>query len=361
MTRVVVPTVRQGPDDVEGPEGQRAQGNLGAARDRRVDLAVADRIERLAERHAAGRAGVRRREDRPADIERDPEIGGRGAAEDCQGEVRRDGLDPALQVLLVLALRVGDSAEGAAEEDPDAVLAGRAGLAGPQPRVLERELPGDEPELAEPIELPRRLRRHPGEGVEVVDLGGDLAAERRRVEAVDPLDRRAARPQTGPERVATGADRRDRTDARNPDPSPRRRHGDGFAVEAGADSSVDATASAMSRNVASVRPAIGRVKSRSTRKAQPGTRGRKRCSISTWLAPCPSSSGRSSIRQVTSIPFVAPPRWTNRSRRSAVSAQVNDRQATGSPRPSMGMSDRRATNATSLRPASSGSAADART
>ena len=48
-----------------------------------------------------------------------------------------------------------------------------------QARVVEREPARDQPELAEPVELAGGLGRHPGERVEVVDLRGDLRAERR--------------------------------------------------------------------------------------------------------------------------------------------------------------------------------------
>ena len=79
---------------------------------------------------------------------------------------------------------------------------------GTSPRVLERELPGDQAELAEPVELAGGLRRHPRERVEVVDLRGDLRAERARVEAVDPgLTGDRPRPQAGPEGVDAGPDR----------------------------------------------------------------------------------------------------------------------------------------------------------
>ena len=115
---------------------------------------------------------------------------------------------PALEIALVLLLRVGDPAERRPEVDPDPLRVRRAVDARRQPRVVEREAAGDEPELAEPVELAGRLRRHPGERVEVVHLGRDLRAERRRVEPVDPPDRRPGGAQAGPERVAPGPDRR---------------------------------------------------------------------------------------------------------------------------------------------------------
>ena len=61
-------------------------------------------------------------------------------------------------------------------------------------------------------------------------------------------------------------------------------------------------------------------------------------------------SGVGSIRQVTSIPFVAPATWTNRSRSVSGSLQVRDRQVTGRPSPSTPMSGRRATKSATRAP-----------
>ena len=240
---------------------------------------VAQVPERLAERDRARRARVGRRQDRAAHVERDPEVGRRRAAEDRQREVGRDLADPLLEVALVLLLGVGDATERRAEVDPDPLRMRPAVDARRQPGVVEREPAGDQPELAEPVELARGLGRHPGERVEVVDLGRDLRAERARVEAVDALDRGAAGTQPGPERVEPGPDRGDDADPGDPD-APSVGHGGGFAVRAaGSDSSARASASAL--NVASVRPAIGRVKARSTNAAKSATRGRKSWSIET--------------------------------------------------------------------------------
>jgi len=186
---LVVVTGRERPDDVEGPERERAQRDLAAAGDGGVDPAFAQVPERLAERDRPGGARVRGREDRAADVERDPEVGRRRAAKHREGEVRGDGLDTAVQVALVLVLGVRDATERRAEVDPDPLRVGRAVGAGGEPRVLERELARHQPELAKPIELACGLRRHPCEWVEVVHLGGDVAAERARVEAIDRLDR----------------------------------------------------------------------------------------------------------------------------------------------------------------------------
>ena len=116
---IVVVTGRQRPDDVERAERERAQRDLAAAGDRGVDPPVAQVAERLAERDRARRARVGGRQDRAADVERDPEVGRRRAAEDRQREVGCDLADPLLEVALVLLLGVGDAAERRAEIDPD--------------------------------------------------------------------------------------------------------------------------------------------------------------------------------------------------------------------------------------------------
>src|SRR6185369_4557495 len=108
-----------------------------------------------------------------------------------------DLADPLLEVALVLLLRVRDPAERRAKVDADPLWVRPAIDAGCQPSIVEREPAGDEPELAEPVQLARGLGRHPGEGVEVVDLGGDLRAERARVEAVDAFHRGTAGSEPG--------------------------------------------------------------------------------------------------------------------------------------------------------------------
>ena len=210
--RSVVVGRRQRPDDVEGAEREGAQRHLAAPGDRRIDPAVAQVPERLAEGHAPRGARVGRRQDRAAHVERDPEVGRGRAAEHRQREVRRHLADALVHVPLVLRLRVGDAAERAAEVDPDPLGARGVGGAGDEARVVEREPPGDEAELAEPVELPGDLRFEPRQRVEVVDLGRDLRAELGRIEAVDPPDRGAGGPQSGPEGVDARPDRRDHAD-----------------------------------------------------------------------------------------------------------------------------------------------------
>ena len=279
--RVVGPR-REGPDDVERPEGERAQRDLRTTGDRGVDRPVANRAQRLAEGDRARGTGVGGRKDRPAQPKGDPDVRGRRAAEHRKGEIRCDRSDAAFQVPLVLALGVGDPAERAAEVNPEAigVRAGpRRRRVGRDAGVAERELPGGEPEVAEPIELASGLRVHVVKRVEVVDLGGDLRAERRWIEPVDPLHRRSIRPDAGPHRVAPGPDRRDYAEAGDPDAPTG--HVEVFGAASVSDRPRASTASAIDLNVASVRPAMGRTKSRSTINAHGPKRGRKSCSIET--------------------------------------------------------------------------------
>ncbi len=172
----------------KAPNASGLSGNLDAARHGRIDLAGPDRAEGLADGHGAGGAGIRGREDRAPNVERDPEVGRRRPAEDRQGEVRRHGADAAFEIALVLLLGIGDPAEGTAEVDADCLRVRRAVAAGDEARVRERHLSRHEAELAEPVELAGRLGRHEIDRVEVIDLCCDLGAERRGVEAVDPAD-----------------------------------------------------------------------------------------------------------------------------------------------------------------------------
>ena len=124
------------------------------------------------------------------------------------------------------------------------------------------------------------------------------------------------RPARSPARngVDAGPDRGDHADAGDPDVAAVA-HVGGFVGSGSADvAASDTSASAIAPNVASVRPAIGRVNSRSMQPAQPGTRGAE---VVVDLDPAAGDRGRSSIRHVTSMPFVAPPRWRNRRRRAS--------------------------------------------
>ena len=312
---------------------------------------VAEVAERLAERHRARRARVRGREDRAADAERDAEV---GRAPRRRTPRARGSAPPA-----------GCRARGTARAAPPrrrcrpAPSRGRCRSA---PGRRRRRLPGASrasSSASRPATSPNWLNRSSwravlggihGERVEVVDLGGDLRAERARVEAVDPRHRRPAAPEAGPERV----DARSRRRVMTPIPVIQTRRRSCHRGSVGAATSLGsavraasalATASAIALNVASVRPAIGRVNSRSTNGASPGSRGAKSCSIETWQ---PVAVGLDAPGHVH-----AARRAGRRGRSAGASAsgsdQVRARHATGRPRPRTGTSGRRATKSTTQR------------
>ena len=126
-----------------------------------------------------------------------PRLAGAAPPKTASARFGRDLADPLREIALVLLLGVGDAAERASRGRCRSAPGRRRRRRPARARVLERQPAGDQPELAEPVELPRGLRRHPRERVEVVDLCGDLRAERARVESVDaraPASGRAARP-----------------------------------------------------------------------------------------------------------------------------------------------------------------------
>ena len=106
-------------DDVERAERERGQRALDPAGDRGIDLARADRTQRLADRDGPRRARVRRRENRATDAEGDAEVGRSGPAEHGEREGGRDGAQPPVEVALVLGLRERDAAERRPEVDAD--------------------------------------------------------------------------------------------------------------------------------------------------------------------------------------------------------------------------------------------------
>ena len=227
--------------------------------------------ERLAERHAARCAGVRRRQDRTADVERDAEVRRRGAAEDGERQRRGDLADALLEVSLVLLLGERDAAQRRPEVDPDAIR-------------IRRRRPGPAGARASssaswPATMPNWLNRSSWRAV----LGGIQASGSKSSTCAATWLRngdgsnRSMRltgdvgsPHPGPEGVDTGPDGRHEPEPRDPDPTiarscrlmRRRRSG---RIRLG-----DRPLSASALNVASVRPAIGRVKKRSTKRGEPG-------------------------------------------------------------------------------------------
>src|SRR5207249_7705732 len=97
-----------------------------------------------------------------------------------------------LEVALVLDLGERDAAQRTAQVDADPLGGGCIPLARDEAGIAHRRATRGQSELAEAIEGPGRSRVHVVERVEIVDLGSNLGAERRGVEAVDPLDWRSA-------------------------------------------------------------------------------------------------------------------------------------------------------------------------
>ncbi len=326
LRRVVVAGAQRA-DDVEGPKGQGAERDLHAARQRSIRAAAADPMEGLAQRHGPRRAGIGGREDGPVQPQGDAQVGWRRAAEDGQRKIGGDALDAALHVALVLHLRVGDAAQRGSDVHPDPVGTRRATFTHRQAGVDHGQLPGGQGELAEAVELPGRPGVHVVERVEVVHLGGDLGAEPGGVESIDAPDRRPTCLESEPERLQPDADRRDQAEPRDPDPARRVPHTEGFARGVGMDGS-----SASCLKVASVRPAMGRVKKRSTKA---GSRRLPMSGIPRWNSCSMVTSeppSRARMCQVTSMLLVTPRTWRKRRRRSAgseASAHCSVRQVTG--------------------------------
>jgi hypothetical protein len=99
---------------------------------------------------------------------------------------------------LVLGLGEGDAAEGTADIAARLVQLGRMGV---EAGIGDRQQAGGNRELREPVEPPRALRRQVLSRVKAVDLGGEVRAKRRSVEARHPSDGRLPAPNPRPERV----------------------------------------------------------------------------------------------------------------------------------------------------------------
>jgi hypothetical protein len=181
--------VGQGPDDVERAERQGRQRALDPARHSRIDLAAPQGAERLTDGDCAGGARVGGGQDRSAHAELDPDVRRRRPAEDGERQGRRDRLDAALEVALVLLLGEGHATERAAEEDPDALRIRMAAVPGSEPGVVDRQPARGHPELAEPVEAAHGSGVHVVGRVEVVHLGRHPGPECPRIEAVHGLDR----------------------------------------------------------------------------------------------------------------------------------------------------------------------------
>ena len=201
--RIVVARAH-GADHAERRVGHGRERRLGAARQHHVGPGLADRMERVADRDRARGAahGVGRVRAREAEL--DGDVAARGAGK--HGE-RERGIEPARALREEaphLRLRERHAAQRRAHHgaDPIGVLACRVEL-----RVGEGEPGARHRELGEAIEPLGALRGEVVLGPEVGDLGRDAALERRRIEAGDLPDRRAARGEPLPQPVCRRADR----------------------------------------------------------------------------------------------------------------------------------------------------------
>ena len=203
-----------------------------------------------------------------------PRLAGAAPPNTASARFGATGLDPALEVALVLLLGVGDPAERAAEVDPDPLAGAR-----------RRASPGRSPassRASRPATSPNWLNRSSWRAV----FGGIQASGSKSSTWAATWQRNG----DGSNRsIRLTGERPARSPARNastpvpiavitPIPviqtSRRSLMSMGSSDRARRTSSAsDASASASAPNVASVRPAIGRVNSRSTSQAQPGTRG----------------------------------------------------------------------------------------
>ena len=301
--------------------------------------------ERLAERDRARRARVGGRQDRPADVERDAEVGRRRAAEDGQREVRRDRRMPLLEVALVLLLGVGDAAERRAEVDPDPLrVAPRRRRPGVSPASSSASRPATSPNW-----LNRSSWRAVFGGIQASGSKSSTWAatcERNGLGSKRSMRLTGERPARRPARNAStpGA----RSAVMTPMPVIQMRRRSVMAEDSPASAGLGLVGEGLGERLERrQRPAGDRPREdavderREARRAAAGSRARSR-------RACRPPSG--SIRQVTSIPLVAPATWTKRSRRVAGSVQVRDRQATGSPSPRTPISGRRATKSTTSEP-----------
>ena len=189
-TSGVVVAGGHGPDHGEGAVGERGERRLDAAGQGHGRVPVLDQAEGLADGDRAGGAGVGVADARgrgcPA---RSPGWSHR-RPEDGEGQGGVDGAQAAGEVAGVLGLGEGDPAERAAQVDGRLLRAASLAIETRRRRAPAGRRPG---------RTGRSGRgASPGagpctSGVEAVDLGGDVRAERGGIEAGDPGRARTAR------------------------------------------------------------------------------------------------------------------------------------------------------------------------
>ena len=161
-----------------------------------------------------GRAGRHDGVVRALDPQRDRELAARGVHEDVWEEVRRDAVGPAFAADILLLEDPADAADGRPENDADARR-----VEAVQPGVANRLSRGTEREEHIALELPDFLGRGDLTGVEILHLCGDADGQFARVEGANPVDSALARDRGTPGRLHVVAQRRDRAQSRDGDPS----------------------------------------------------------------------------------------------------------------------------------------------
>src|SRR5207244_7520989 len=122
--------------------------------------------------------------------------------------------EPALRVRLLRLLDHRQAADARADADADALLVAAIIV---ETGIGDRFHRRDQAEMIERVVAARLLRRQPLRHVEVLHLARDLRWERRRVEARDPRDARAAGENAVPRRGDADADGRHDTESGDDD------------------------------------------------------------------------------------------------------------------------------------------------
>ena len=204
-----------------GGESADAHGSdrgFGASGDHHVGIAVLNDAEGIADGMSAGGAGGRGGFVRTLGAEAHGDVSG-GEIDDGGGnEERRDLARAAFQQRGMFALDDVESADAGADVHADRLGVFRRHF---ELRHLHRFICGGDGEVNEAAHLLDFFFLDEVEGIEVADLGGDLAGKSGSVECGDAIDAALAREQGLPHRVGGIADGADQADAGDDDPSCR--------------------------------------------------------------------------------------------------------------------------------------------
>jgi hypothetical protein len=168
--RRVVVSLRQGAHRRETGDAERGDARFRTAANHRVGIAALNEPERVANGVCAG--GARRRHRRIGSLGAEPHRDEAGREVDDRGEdeERRDAVRTALEQYPMFPLDHLESADAAADDDPDT---GRVGGGHLQPALLHRHGRGGDGELDEAGALLDVFLVEPLERVEGRDLAGE--------------------------------------------------------------------------------------------------------------------------------------------------------------------------------------------